>query len=117
LSFLYLWQGRLWGRFAWNCRLCRACRRLNRVRGRCYDLWGLCRLYGAYRAFWGRFWFWLCCRLWGRLLSRLRLWGYGSHRNHWLRLSANFLSSSHILCDNFIGAFNIIGPNYLLSLR
>jgi hypothetical protein len=105
-------QLRLRCRFARNCRLCGACRGHNRFRGRCYDLWGLCRLYGLYRAFWGRFWFWRGCRgrLWGWF------WGYGSHRLNRYRLRARFDRPCNILSSFDISA-HILGALDLLSFR
>jgi hypothetical protein len=58
-------------------------------------------------------WFWGSCRGW----LRARLWDYGSQRRYWLRLSNRFLSFRLSRGCFLIGAFNIIGPNYLLSLR
>jgi hypothetical protein len=98
-------QNRLKCRLARNCRLCGACRGHNRFGGRCHDLWGLCRLYGAYRAFWGRFWFRGGCRG--------RFWGYGSHRLNRYRLRARFhwpcnIFSSFNISAHILGAFNLL---------
>jgi hypothetical protein len=81
-------------------RGCRACRGLNRFWGRCYDLWGVCRLYRAYRACGARFWFW--ARFW------LRLWAYGSHRLNRYRLRARLDRSDNTLSSfDILGSFNI----------
>jgi hypothetical protein len=77
---------RLWRNFSRNFRFWKARRSLRRLRARCYDFWSLCRLYGAYRAFWARFWFWRGFR--GRLWS----WFYGSHRVSRYRLRLNWWS-------------------------